>query len=415
MGKEKDNNLDYGWRRNREKVLLIQDKSILLDDTAHLMQSAIAEMSNKFYNAERCMQCGICTGSCPYSEISEIEFSPRDFIQKTRLGLLDFASDDIWYCTGCGSCENKCPFDIKMTDVINDLRGIIYNQGAGFIPDSIRNTTVSMVTYKNPWKEDQAKRYAWVRDEPREKAPPRSDDRYLFHGCCFNSYDPHGLIMLKSTLSLLDMAGIRHEFLYESEVCCGDSVLRCGNETGFDILRNDTVRAANSTGLKKIINLSPHCYNTFKKWHFIDDSGYDIIPSVLMLHRIINEGLLPVKKRISKRVTFHDPCFLCKHNNIYREPRDIIAALCGDVVEMKHSGVNSLCCGGGGCGVWTDRKRGERLSDIRLAEAVSADAEIIVTACPICMNMLEGSIQSDPAFNGIEIKDIAELMLEAVL
>jgi Fe-S oxidoreductase len=414
MNKE-NKKIDYGWRYKLDKVLLLDDRSEKLDDLKYLNQLTISELSNKFFFAERCLQCGICNTTCPYSNFESPPFLPRDFIQKARLGLLDLASDDLWFCTNCGSCEIKCPFDIKIIDIINDLREIVYNYGAGYIPESIRNVAVSIVNYKNPWKENQELRYKNIKEKNFSIMYNQDSRINLLFGCCMNHYDRHGQKILNNSIFLMQKAGIECEYLFDSEYCCGDTLLRCGNIDGFDIIRQENINAIKTTTIKKIIAISPHCYHILKTKYFKNDNEFIIHPLIYELHEIITNGLIKIKKMENRRVTFHDPCFLCKHNNYAIVLRDIITSLCDNFIEMEHHGANSICCGGGGCGVWVDSKKGQRLTEKRLQEALKVDAEILLTACPICISMLESNLIGEFEYSNLQIKDITEIFVEAVI
>ncbi|HPW37470.1 MAG TPA: (Fe-S)-binding protein [Syntrophorhabdus sp.] len=409
------NSLDYGWRFQSRSILCMEDRSNLIDESAYHMHMALSQMSQEFYYTERCLQCGICTEVCPFTRLNTIDkFSPREFIQRLRLGLLDLSGEDLWYCTNCGSCEMVCPFEIPFVKVMSSLRNLVVKQGAGYLPATLKNSISSLSTYNNPWMEDPDRRSDWMRgiDIPAHKK--NSPRKILLFIGCFPSYDVDGKRIARSAVRLLNRVNINFETLGNKEVCCGDSSFRSGDSDGFEKLKNINTSNFAEKGIRYIYTLSPHCFDVMSKWYF-KDNEYHVKPFILLIHELISSNILKLKKPINKRIAFHDPCFLCKHNKIIDEPREILKSISGaEFVEMEHCGAKSMCCGGGGGGVFLDRKKGERLSEIRLDEAVRSGADILVTACPLCLSMLGDSAKSDDRYSDIRIMDICELVLEAV-
>lgn len=411
----KNKYVDYGWRYKFSQVTLFDDKIERIDDLKFLNQLTIAELSTKFFFAERCMQCGLCNIMCPYSLIEDTKFLPRYFIQKARLGLLNLESDDIWFCTNCGSCEIKCPFDIKMVEIINDIRRIVFDYGAGYIPESIKKAAVAIKSSKNPWKEDQELRYKDIKkgNEIEITNKSSSEERLIF-SCCFNHYDLNGKRILSNSINLLQKAGLICKYLNEFEYCCGDTLLRSGDLNGFNMIKEENINTIKAAKTNKIIAISPHCFHILKNYYFKDDLDFIIYPLIEELYEILKNEKIKIKNKLKDKVTFHDPCFLCKHNDYGDMFRGVINLLCDNLVEMEHHGVNSICCGGGGCGIWIDSKKGQRLVEKRLKEALDINAKVIITACPICFNMLESCIIDDNEAKDIKIRDITDIIIEAI-
>jgi Fe-S oxidoreductase len=409
--------LDYGWRFHGKPVLLHDDNSIIVDESSHLMQMALTEMSRKYFSVERCLQCGICTETCPNTMLNKNErFSPREFIQKLRLGLLDFSGEDLWFCTNCGSCTSVCPYEIPFIDVMIDLRNLVIEQGAGYLPTSTKSAIASIANYKNPWGEDSYKRGDWIKTLNYPLLTKSNTNETLLFTGCYPSYDEHGKKVAQAAAQLLNEAGISYDILGEKEACCGDSVLRVGDYETFEQLKTMNKTGFDEKGIKNIYTLSPHCFDVIKNHYFEEnDDKFSVAPFVLLLHEILTKDRLNVNKPINKIVTFHDPCFLSKHNHITNEPREILESLPGiELREMEHHGSKSICCGGGGGGIWLDRKKGERLSEIRLTEALKTRADVLITACPLCLSMLEDASKNDNRFEHIEIMDICELVVKGV-
>jgi len=409
--------LDYGWRFQGKPVLLHDDSSTIVDESSNLMQTALTQMSKEYFYVERCVQCGMCTEVCPNTMLHmNARFSPREFIQKLRLGLLDFSGEDLWFCTNCGSCTNVCPYEIPFIDVMIDLRNLVIEQGAGYLPPSMKSALASVANYQNPWMEDPDKRGDWIKKLNIPLLTKSNTNGILLFVGCFPSYDERGKKIAQAVAQLLSKAGISFDILGEKEACCGDAVRRAGDYDTFEQAKKINIESFNERKIKKIYTLSPHCFDVMKKHYFENnDHTFSVAPFILLMHEIITKGRLKINKTINKIVTFHDPCFLSKHNNIVKEPREILERLPGiELREMEHSGMKSICCGGGGGGIWLDRKKGERLAEVRLEEALQTKADVLVTACPLCLSMLEDSARGDSRFEGIEIMDICELVLKGV-
>lgn len=415
--RESEAKLDYGWRFQGKPVLLHDDTSTIVDESSHLMQMALTQMSKEYFSVERCLQCGMCTESCPNTMLNmNGRFSPREFIQKLRLGLLDFSGDDLWFCTNCGSCTSVCPYEIPFIDVMMDLRNLVIEQGAGYLPTSMKRAISSIANYKNPWMEDPGKRGDWAKilNIPL-LTKDNTNEMLLFIGC-YPSYDEHGKKISKAAAQLLNKAGISFDILGDKEACCGDSILRVGDYKTFEQLKTINKRGFEERGIKNIYTLSPHCFDVIKNHYFEkNEDKFLVAPFILFLHEVLKKGQLEVDKPINKIVTFHDPCFLSKHNHITKEPREILESLPGiELREMEHHGSKSICCGGGGGGIWLDRKKGERLAEIRLGEALQTKADILVTACPLCLSILEDAAKNDNRFEHIEIMGICELVMKGI-
>jgi Fe-S oxidoreductase len=203
--------------------------------------------------------------------------------------------------------------------------------------------------------------------------------------------------------------------LATKEVCCGESARKAGQESLFQNLAESNITAFNEAGVKRIVVTSPHCYNAFKNEYPELGGNFEVIHFSQYLVELIKEGRLKFTKELNKKVTYHDPCYLGRHNGIYDEPRQVLESIPGlELVEMSENRENSLCCGGGGGRIWMETKKGERFSDLRLEQALEVGASILALACPYCMVNFEDSVLSADKSDVIEVKDIAELVLEAL-
>jgi Fe-S oxidoreductase len=407
---------DYGWKFHGNRVLIHEDYSIAYNDTASQMEAALRETSMEFFVLDRCLQCGMCTSWCPNSLItSEGKLTPRELIQKLRLGLLDLSGQELWFCTNCGGCTTNCPYEVPLIDVIISLRKLVVNEGAGYLPATIKSVLSSVKTYKNPWMEEPEKRTDWLAETGIQ--PSNDKEAILLFAGCSPSYDSRAKKIARAAVKLLNRIGIKFDTLGVKEACCGDGVMRVGDFDAFHKLKTMNKSNIETHGARDIYTLSPHCSHIMKTNYFenYDEQSVSVKPFVMLLYEAMENGSLIFSKPIKKTITYHDPCFLAKHNSICEEPREILKSIEGlTTVEMEHNRKAGICCGGGGGGIWLDRKKGERLGEVRLEEALSAGAETIVTACPFCLSMLEDAAKGESRFEHIEIMDICELALNAL-
>lgn len=411
------NDIDYGFRLKGNPILFYKDRSLAADEETHQMEKALRQMSMEYYVLDRCVQCGICASFCPVNKIKTSEsFSPRTFIQKTRLGLLDLDKEELWACTNCGHCEMVCPFEIPLLEVMAELRHLVVEQGAGHIPISIKSSISSIAAFGNPWKEEAAGRVKWLQSTG---ITPVADDRqegiHIFLGC-LAGYDRRARKTAEAALHILQKAQVPFKILAVDEVCCGDTVHRVGDFTTAQKVKEINKNSILKNDIQQMYVLSPHCFSTFKNvFRSKEFEHIQIFPLLGLIDDLLKSGAIKLAGSIKKKVTFHDPCFFSKHIDIIDQPREILAAIPGiEMVEMEHYGKKSLCCGGGGGGIWRDTKKGERLSELRLDEALAINAEAVVTSCPYCLSMLEDGRQGDERYHVLEIMDIFELIEKGI-
>lgn len=293
------------------------------------------------------------------------------------------------------------------------LRSIIVEMGAGYCPDSLRVTLKNIAGTGNPLGEPPERRADWASD--LEVKTFTKGTEVLYFSCCVPAYDPSIKRVARATANILKKAGVDFGILGPRESCCGESVRKAGNESLFQTLAHSNIGAFVETGVTKIVVTSPHCYHTFKNEYPDLGGNFEVIHFTQYLAELIREGRLKLTRELNVKVTYHDPCYLGRHNNIYDEPRDVLRSIPGlELVEMADYGENSLCCGGGGGRIWQETKKGERLSDLRLEQAVEVGASILAAACPYCMLNFEDSILTTDKGAVIQVKDISELVQEAI-
>jgi Fe-S oxidoreductase len=233
----------------------------------------------------------------------------------------------------------------------------------------------------------------------------------LFFVGCYLSYDPRMRKVAVATANILNKAGIEFGILGDKESCCGESIRKTGSEEVFKQLAKDNIKTFVDNGVKKIIVASPHCYHTFKNEYPEFMVHFEVVHMAQYIFELINEGRLELTGEFAKKVTYHDPCYLGRHNSIYDEPRDVLKKIPGlELNEMAESRRDSLCCGGGGGRIWMDTPKEDRFSDLRLKQAQEVGAEVLVTACPYCITNFEESRLNLEYEDVLEIKDITEIV-----
>jgi Fe-S oxidoreductase len=358
-----------------------------------------------------CYQCGKCDVVCPWNRVRI--FSMRKLIREATFGLTEVEGDDIWRCTTCGNCPSQCPRGVEQIELSMSLRRIASEYGV--FPESaraVRTIRGSLTTQGNPLNEDREKRADWAKDLPVK--PFDEGMEYLYFVGCYCSYDPRMKKVAAATAKVLDKAGVSFGILGTRESCCGESIRKTGGEDVFRALARENIKTFVDCGVKKILVSSPHCYHTIKNEYPEFMVNFEVVHISQLLFELIEAGKIKLTGQYNKKVTYHDPCYLGRHNGVYDEPREVLKRVPGlELVEMADSHENSLCCGGGGGRVWMDTPKDERFSDLRLQQAGESGAEVLVTACPYCITNFEESKLSLEA--GPEIKDITEIIQEALL
>ncbi|RLC70060.1 MAG: Fe-S oxidoreductase [Chloroflexi bacterium] len=358
-----------------------------------------------------CYQCGLCSGTCPWNLVRS--FLVRRMMHEAQLGLVDFEAEEAWLCTTCRLCVERCPRGVSIIDVMRAVRRAIVGIGIGPIPDSLRITMKNISALGNPLGEEREKRADWAEGLDVKAFTPET--KLLYFPCCIPAYDPRGKKIARATATILKKAEIDFGILGAEEACCGESVRKAGNEDLFQNLARSNIAAFAEKGVRKILATSPHCYNTFNNEYHEVGGDFEVVHYTQYFAQLIKEGRLKFSKQLNKRVAYHDPCYLGRHNGIYDEPREVLESIPGlELVEMSNSRENSLCCGGGGGRIWMETKKGERFSDLRIEQAIEAGAEVLVTACPYCILNFEDSVLTTDKGDILQIRDISELVLEAI-
>ncbi len=361
-----------------------------------------------------CIQCGKCTAGCPINYVTP-DREPFN-IRTLVYDVLNAPSEEIasekhflWQCTTCATCSLRCPKEVEPKDVVMNLRSILVEDGT--LPPSIRDVLKSISVNYNPWGLGKEKRAEWFKGLELKDAGEA--ETCLYVGCT-PAFDNRLHKLARSTVACLQKAGIDFGIFGIEEICCGNEIKRLGDIWSFDALREANTEVFNGyETIKEIVSISPHCFNTFKNEY------PGLTPRVThyteYFARLIAEGTFKPKKKVSKKVTYHDPCFLGKQNDIYDAPRSILTSIKGLIFEeFDRNRENSLCCEGGGGRMWIEIEDArERLANIRVRDAVDMGVDIIAVACPFCLLTLEDAVKAMDLEDKLQVLDIMEILAQA--
>jgi Fe-S oxidoreductase len=333
-------------------------------------------------------------------------------------GVID--PDVLWSCTTCGACVEQCPVDIEHVDHIVDMRRYqvliesAFPSEAGVMLRNIENKG-------NPWGLNDSAREEWTaglgfdvrRVEPGEPIP--ADVEYLYWVGCAGALEDRSRKTTRAFAELLHAAGVEFAILGAGETCTGDPARRLGNEFLFQMQAMQNVETLNSIGARKIVATCPHCFNTLANEYPQNGGHYEVVHHTQLLGTLVAEGRLTPVKPVEQLVTYHDPCYLGRHNKVYTPPREVLSTVPGlRQQEMHRCKERGFCCGAGGARMWMEEKIGKRINVERVDEALSLDPDVVGTACPYCMVMLSDAVtakkQSGEAREDVEVLDVAQIL-----
>jgi Fe-S oxidoreductase len=359
-----------------------------------------------------CYQCGKCDAVCPWNQVRT--FSMRKIVREAAFGLTEIESEDIWRCTTCGRCPQQCPRDVKQIDSGVALRRVATEYGVFPKPvRAIRTVSASLAGHGNPLNEDREKRAHWA-DGLAVHAFTEGMEILYFPGC-YLSYDARLKKVARATVGILNQAGVEFGILGTRENCCGESIRKTGDEDLFKRLARENIKTFIDHGVQKILVSSPHCYHTFKNEYPEFRVNFEVVHIAQYVFELIQAGRIELKREYRKKIAFHDPCYLGRHNGIYDEPREALKKIPGvELKELPESRRDSLCCGGGGGRIWMETPKGERFSDLRIEQALQIGAEVLATSCPYCIANFEDSRLTLNVAERLEVKDLTEIIREAM-
>lgn len=410
-----------------------RDENLGYETLSHLTRKDLLDVVS-------CTECGRCEMNCP-ANISGKSLSPREIVLGLRRQLnaeqpiigapvesqrildAEIATEVIQYCTTCMACVESCPALIDPLAKILELRRnemMIHDR----FPETYADVLMGMKKRGNPWNEHPTARMEWARGlEVPIMAEVAASDRgvdYLFWVGCSAAYDPRNTKIAQSMVKILQAAGIDFAVLGEEERCTGDPARRMGQEYLFSVQAESNVELLSEYRFKHLLTICPHCYNSFAKDYPDFGGNYSVVHHTELIAQLVREGRIALTESIDAVATFHDSCYLGRHNRIFEAPREVLSRIPGlKTIEMARNREMAMCCGGGGGLSWFEEETGKRVNDRRIeqanaaiAAAGSGQAGLIVTSCPFCLTMLEDGLAATETT--MTDKDIAELVVEAM-
>jgi Fe-S oxidoreductase len=353
-----------------------------------------------------CYQCATCTSVCPWNLVKE--FPVRATIHTAQLGLLtEPIEESNWLCATCKACEERCPRGVKIIDIWRSIRRVgVMNE---IMPKALKPVMSGLGSQGNPWGDTRENRLAWTKG--LDLKPFEKDMDILYFPCCTPIYDQKARRIAVATVSLLKKAGVSFGILGPDESCCGESVRKLGNEDLFQELAQSNIDSFKEKGVKKIVVSSPHCFHTFKNEYTELGADFEVLHITQFILQLIEQGKLKPEKAYPKKVAYHDPCYLGRHNKIYDEPRKLLTSIPElDLVELADNREDAVCCGGGGGRIWMETKKEERLSNLRVDQALETEAQVLALSCPYCMLNFDDSVLNMGKSDLLEVRDITEIL-----
>ena len=339
---------------------------------------------------------------------------------KDKGGVID--PDVIWSCTNCGACVEECPVDIEHIDHIDGMRRYQVLIESAF-PVEAAGMLKNLENKGDPWGMGQARRAEWIGEldfeVPVAEGKLDPDVEYLFWVGCAGALEDRAKRTTKAIATLLHTAGVKFAVLGPAETCTGDPARRIGNEFVYQMLAAQNVETLNEAAPKTIVASCPHCFNTIAREYPQLGGKYEVIHHTQLLARLLEQGRLAPAGRIEEKLTYHDPCFLGRHNRVFTPPRQILQAVPGIAAEEMHRcKERGFCCGAGGARMWMEERIGKRINIERIEEALALDPDTISTSCPYCLVMLGDAVAAKKA-NGqakdtLEVVDVAQLLARSV-
>ncbi len=395
----------------------------------------------EMFDGYACTECGRCTSVCP-ANLTGKPLSPRKIIMNIRertsekapllVGKQEIPADieskklvsehyitdaELWACTSCMACVQECPVNIEHVNPIVDMRRFLVQSESRF-PDELLTVFGNMENNGAPWAYPQSDRLKWT-EGLEAKVPVASEKQefdVLYWVGCAGAFDARYQNVSRSVAQLLDKAKVNYAILGTEEKCNGDSARRLGNEFLAQTLIKENVETMKKYKFSKILVSCPHCLQTIGNEYKEFGGNYEVVHHSEFIDELVNSKKIEidVTKKIDKKITYHDSCYLGRYNDIYEEPRDLIKQVnSGGLAEMERSKDRGLCCGAGGGRMWMEEKIGKKVNIERTEEALETNPDVISTACPFCMTMLTDGVKEKGKAEEVKVKDFAELVLES--
>jgi Fe-S oxidoreductase len=423
-----------------------------MDENTKIGAGAVEDLEWKhLLDGLTCTECGRCQSVCPAWNTGK-ELNPKLLVMNLRDHALAKASvitgattaenatgaakvaceqslvgdviteDVLWACVTCGACVYECPVDIEHVDMIVDMRRNQVMMESSF-PREAQGMLNNVESSGNPWGVTGEARMQWAKgmEDDIRVIPPGGqipdDVEYLFFIGCAGASDDRAIKTTRAIATLFKQAGLSYAVLGPQETCNGDPARRIGNEFLFQELAKQTVETFEGAGVKKIITQCPHCFNTFRNEYPDYGGNYEVVHHAQVLAQLIDEGKLKPTTPIDGLVTYHDPCYLVRHNDVLNDPRRVITATGARQQEMHRCGKRTFCCGAGGARFFMEETEGKRINTERIEEALDTNPDVVGTSCPFCLVMLDDGVkdkQMKGEYENVEVMDVANLLLRSM-
>jgi Fe-S oxidoreductase/nitrate reductase gamma subunit len=395
--------------------------------------SKLEELTWKqLFDLDACTRCGRCLDHCP-GAVTGKPLAPKKNWDSLRAHMEERAAlrrkgvdpdgegqkkligdalseDVIWSCTNCLACAMVCPVFIPCVDKFLEMRRYLVLMESRF-PQEVQLVFRNMENNSNPWGVGLGLRADWAKGLEVKTMAEDSEADLLFWVGCAGSFDDRNKKVATSLVKILKSAGVKFSILGTEEGCCGDSARRIGNEYLYQTLVQANIEVLKNYGVKKILTMCPHCFNTLKNEYPQFGGKYEVVHYTQFLAELLGQGKLKLTKPVDKVITYHDSCYLGRANEVYEEPRKILRAIPGlKMVEMERNHVRSFCCGAGGGRMWMEEKLGSRINQERTDQALKTQAQMVGTACPYCLTMLGDGIKEKGLEETLTAVDLAELV-----
>jgi Fe-S oxidoreductase len=395
-----------------------------ISDAASISWKGLLDMAS-------CTECGRCQSQCPAWHTDK-PLSPKLLIMALRDHALanipkegpivgeTISPDVLWSCTTCGACVNECPVDIEHIDHIVNMRRFQVLVESEF-PTELGGTFRNLEKAGNPWGANRADRNAWIAecDFPVEVITGALPDEveYLFWVGCAGAYEERAKKTTKAVAELLYISGVKFAVLGARETCTGDPARRAGNEFLYQILARENIDTfnevyANYKGKKKVVVTCPHCFTTIGRDYKQQGFELEMLHHTQLLNTLVKTGRLKPVTQSSNSLTYHDPCYLGRHNQIYEPPRELLESTGVELIEMPRNQERSFCCGAGGGRMWMEEKLGTRINMNRVEEAINTGAKEVAVACPFCRVMVSDGVTAKGS--DTNVIDVAQVLLRSV-
>jgi Fe-S oxidoreductase/nitrate reductase gamma subunit len=417
--------------RNTLKPINLEDETIEVYGAGDIEQFSWKQLLDGY----ACTECGRCTSSCPAATVGK-SLSPRKIIVEIRRrtsekapllaeGILegksfektlvhDYISDtELWECTTCMACVQECPVMIEHVDSIVDMRRNLVLTESQF-PANLNSVFKSIETNFTPWAFNSADRAKWADGMDIKTMAEDSNCDVLFWVGCAGSFDNRYKKVTKAFASIMQKANINFRILGNEEKCNGDTARRLGNEYLAQMMIKENIETLNGYGVKKIVTACPHCFHSLKNEYKQFGGNYEVVHHSQFIQNLLDDGSIQLNNgNTETKVTYHDSCYLGRYNGVFDSPRESLKKINGlEIVEMKRNRSKGFCCGAGGGRMFLEDEEGGRINVERTREALETNTGTIASACPFCMTMLTDGVKHFEKTEQVEIKDIAEIILE---